>query len=817
MNASIHTGPTAEDLARIPDALKALDQWILWRGVERLDQQTGEVRLNKIPIDPRTLHNADTTDPLTWGTLDQCVAALPVVLEGWEGDDPSTYRGGGLGFVFTQHDPYAGVDLDHCCNADTGQVAAWAQAHIDALASYTEVTPSRTGLHILVQGALPPRGRKKGHVEMYDTMRFFTVTGWHVDGTPRTIEARQEALQTFHTAIFGTADGATPNGTGPHTPTTPALDDAVILDKARAARNGAGARFTALWSAETRGYSSQSEADLGLCVKLAFWTQDAIQIDRLFRQSGLIRPKWDEQRGAQTYGERTVAEALARQTSHYRPKRDAQHRRNGNTPKAAEQPPASHDAPLPYSDLYNARALVLFHGDTLRYCFPWKSWLTWTGTHWQRDTSGAVMRLAKATIKLLARQVEDLDEKEAKALLAHIKGSLAATKLKAMMELAQSEPGIPVQPEDLDADRWLLNCANGTLDLQTGTLRPQRQADLLSKCLPLVYDPDATCPTWERFLWRIMGGSQGEDSPDMPAGELENRRRADDRAKALIDFVQRAVGYSLTGSTREQCIFILHGPTKTGKSTFLATLRALLGPYGRQADMESFMHKDRQEVRNDLADLAGSRVVCALESQEGRRLSENLIKQMTGGVDIIKARFLFQEYFEYQPQFKIFLGTNHKPVICDTDSAIWERIRLVPFTIQIPKPERDKTLDEQLHKELPGILAWAVRGCLEWQRFKELQEPEAVEQATQAYRDEMDDVGRFLHEVCFVGAKDTYQVQASLLLKEYHQWCGQNVMTGKAFAKALTDKGYDCKHTKTGTKWLGIGLPAAGSMSTGDR
>jgi putative DNA primase/helicase len=161
------------------------------------------VKLNKIPIAPQTLRNADTTDPATWGTFAQCVAALPVALEGWQEGDPGAYRGGGLGFVFAAADPYAGVDLDHCRNPETRAIAAWAQAHIDALASYTEVTPSSTGVHILVQGALPPTGRRKGAVEMYDYARFFTMTGWHLAGTPSTLEARHEGLTAFHSTIFG--------------------------------------------------------------------------------------------------------------------------------------------------------------------------------------------------------------------------------------------------------------------------------------------------------------------------------------------------------------------------------------------------------------------------------------------------------------------------------------------------------------------------------------------------------------------------------------------------------------------------------------
>ena len=470
---------------------------------------------------------------------------------------------------------------------------------------------------------------------------------------------------------------------------------------------------------------------------------------------------------------------------------------------------------LPYSDYTNALAFVREHGQALRYCYPWKSWLVWTGTHWQRDDTGSVHQAAKQTIKRLARHIEDLDDDAAgKALMAHVKKSLSKASLDAMVRTAQDEPGIPVKPEAFDADPWLLNCQNGTLDLRAGTLRPHAQSDLLTKVLPIAYDPDARCPTWEQFLWRIMGGSQGHDDPDMSAGALENRHAADTQARAMMAFLQRAIGYALTGSTREQCLFILHGPTKTGKSTFLATLRALLGPYGQQADMDSFMHKDRQEVRNDLADLAGSRFVCALESQEGKRLSESLVKQVTGGVDLIKARFLFQEHFTFKPQFKIFLGTNHKPVIKDTDSAIWERIRLVPFSVQIPQPERDKALDERLLAELPGILAWAVRGCLAWQQMGELGEPSAVVEATAGYRSEMDSLGRFIEECCLVAPE--VRVKAGALYERYKCWCvetGEHAMTLTAMGRALDERGF-AKHSSRVISRLGLAILDQNDSST---
>jgi primase-polymerase (primpol)-like protein len=314
---ALYTGPSPEELACIPDVLKQHDQWVLWQGTDRIDQQTGEVKLNKIPIDPQTLHNASTTDPATWGTFSQCAAALPIALEGWETDDPQSYRGGGIGFVFTEDDPYVGVDLDHCVDPVTGAIADWAQAYIDALASYTEITPSGTGLHTIVQGALPEEGRKKGPVEMYSQTRFFTMTGRHVSQTPRTIEARQNVLAVFHQAIFGPSETRHADETSPEESSQPLMEDATLLDKARAAKNGE--KFATLWAGEIAEYNSQSEADLALCCLLAFWTQNATQIDRLFRKSKLMRDKWEQKRGKHTYGERTIAEALARQAEHYTP------------------------------------------------------------------------------------------------------------------------------------------------------------------------------------------------------------------------------------------------------------------------------------------------------------------------------------------------------------------------------------------------------------------------------------------------------------------------------------------------------------------
>jgi putative DNA primase/helicase len=369
---SCYTGPTAENLDAIPAALKARPQWVLWQAGDRVDKQTGTITgLEKIPINPQTLRHASTTDPATWGTFDACVAALPLALEEWETDDPATYRGGGIGYVFCADDPYVGIDLDHCVDPTPGVIADWAQTHRDALDSYTEITPSGTGLHILVQGAVPDKGHKKGAIEIYREARFFTVTGWHLPESPPTIEPRQASLSALWCATFGPYVGETvwtldshgvitnhdgkpwvitqialaPSGepyaffaeaSGGHPliqcGVAPApqpvqggsatLADDALLQQASTAKNGA--KFAALWAGDSTGYPSPSEADLALCMLLAFWTQDPDQLDRLFRQSGLMRPKWSAPRGDETYGARTIGEALARQTAHYTPAHGAQ-------------------------------------------------------------------------------------------------------------------------------------------------------------------------------------------------------------------------------------------------------------------------------------------------------------------------------------------------------------------------------------------------------------------------------------------------------------------------------------------------------------
>jgi hypothetical protein len=386
------TAPTAEDLDRIPAVLKARPQWVLWRGADRVDKDTGIiVGIEKVPINPHTLYGGSTTDSDDWGTFDKCVAALPLALEEWEHEDPSAYRGGGIGYVFTSDDPYTGVDLDHCRDPHTGVIADWAQTWIDTLNSYTQGSVSGTGVHSIVEATLPPGRRQSGNYQMWDHSRFFAMTGWHIAGTPPIIEPRQIPLTALWCTLFAPKVGErvwtknshgniankdpltisaieaaasgelyarfaeTPSGwplaqceLAPQTPqsgTTPVLDDTRIIDLATQAQNGA--KFAALWRGDWSSYyRSQSEADLGLLCILSFWTQDPDQLDRLFRQSGLMREKWDKR---PDYRKRTMTATLTFQAQHYTPPdgvrllvnsavQSAQHRQNGSHADLPSEP-----------------------------------------------------------------------------------------------------------------------------------------------------------------------------------------------------------------------------------------------------------------------------------------------------------------------------------------------------------------------------------------------------------------------------------------------------------------------------------------------
>jgi putative DNA primase/helicase len=339
-----------------------------------------------------------------------------------------------------------------------------------------------------------------------------------------------------------------------------------------------------------------------------------------------------------------------------------------------------------------------------------------------------------------------------------------------------------VAPTDADSDPFLLVTGNGTLDLKTGLLRPSERRDFITLGTRVPFDPAATCPAFEGFLRRIF-----RKNPD------------------LIPFIQRAVGYSLTGDTGEQCLFLLHGSGANGKSTLLSVIEGILGDYARQAAPDLLTAKTGDRHPTEIADLHGARLVSTSETGEGRRLAESLVKQMTGG-DRMKGRRMHQDFFEFAPTFKLWLCTNHLPQIRGTDAGIWRRIRLIPFLETITDNEKDPTLPTKLRAEAPGILAWAVRGCLAWQA-NGLRPPSIVTATTADYRASEDTLGAFLAERCNLG--DGLSAGATELYKAYREWAEENgefTHTQTRFGRLLTERGIERVPGRTIT-YRGIGLP----------
>lgn len=462
---------------------------------------------------------------------------------------------------------------------------------------------------------------------------------------------------------------------------------------------------------------------------------------------------------------------------------------NGHKPPPpVKAKPDRPEGGLRFSDYENAERMIRRHGENIRYCGTWKKWLVWKETHWQEDDTQEIVRLGKETVRRIYAEAADTeDSADRKALVSHARKSEARGRIVAMIGLSESEPGIPVTPDQLDATESLLPCPNGTVDLKTGELMEPSRAHYLTKLCATKYVVDAQCPKWEAFLNRIFQNQ----SP-------------------LIQFVQRIAGYSLTGDVSERCLFILYGIGRNGKSTLLETVARVIGDrYATTTTADLLLSKPAVgdlTTAAYMASLKGYRMVSCSETEDGKRLAESAVKSMTGN-EKISAMHKYSDPFSYKPQFKVWLATNHKPEIRGTDEAIWDRIKLVPFQVRIPDHEVNRNLLKELLSESEGILAWMIRGCLDW-RENGLNVPADVKSATSSYRGEMDVFQSFIEDRLIAGPE--YQCQASKLYEEYKKWCestGEFCQKQRWFGQRLSDRGYEPKKGTNGTRfWQGLDI-----------
>ncbi len=435
------------------------------------------------------------------------------------------------------------------------------------------------------------------------------------------------------------------------------------------------------------------------------------------------------------------------------------------------------------TDLGNSRRLAAAHGEDLRYAPELGRWFAWDGRRWAEDVTGEVVRRMKQIADTMLDQARISNDER---LFRWGLRSQSAASISNATSLAASEPGMYVLVNELDADAYAFNVLNGTVDLRSGELRPHDRRQLITKLAPVNYDPEATCPVWERTLREVFAADEG-----------------------VIELVRRFAGYSLSGRVSEQKLVFAHGGGANGKTTILNALRQTWGEYGIALDPGVLVASDHEQHPTGLTDLRGARLVTTVETERGRRLNEPLVKLLTGG-DPIRARRMRQDYFEFLPTHKLWFAGNHLPRINGTDQGIWRRLLLVPFEVEFGPERADKELPDRLAAEASGILAWAVRGCLAWQADG-LAVPERVTAATAAYRASQDHVGRFLADCCVVG--ETFYVRAGDLRVAYEAWCaeqGERPWTATAMGRELSSRGFDQTRERGARTWLGFGLAAKG-------
>jgi putative DNA primase/helicase len=436
------------------------------------------------------------------------------------------------------------------------------------------------------------------------------------------------------------------------------------------------------------------------------------------------------------------------------------------------------------SDAGNAERLHEVHGENLRHVTESGQWLIWNGCRWEPDSTGEVVRRFIEVMRAMAREAADHPSAEAAQALAKFAlQSCNRARIEAGISLAKSIAGVSVSVNDLDADPWLVGTPEGAIDLRTGRPITPRREHLITKSIGASFDPQAECPTWERFIATVTGGDT-----------------------ELADFLQAAVGYTLTGKVTEQCLFFLFGHGQNGKGVFTETGKRLIGDYGQTAP-ESLFTKDRNPAAtNDVARLAGCRMAIAAELDEGAAFAESRIKALTGG-DTITARLLYHEFFDFPPSHKFWISGNHKPTVRGTDHGIWRRLRLVPFTVTIPEGQKDPHLTAKLAEELPGILNWAIAGCLRWQR-EGLRVPQCVKAATEAYRAEEDIIGQFLDEC--TEKRPEARAGRTELYQSYKQWAegaGINYpLTARRFNRQVEERGFQWVKSHGIQTWEGIAI-----------
>jgi putative DNA primase/helicase len=716
------------------DDLKPQKRWVCYYTVE-----------NKKPMDARRGTDAKSTDPSTWSTYDEAVAGA------------KRFRFAGVGFVVHDGDDVCGIDLDECLTpvtTDEGEEALERSAfakHIMSLApSYTELSPGGDGLHIIGFGKMH-RGintKVKGNrVEQYATGRYFTYTGKRLDDTPTEFVNIQDAIDEIYELIEEEKTKSFSKLASMAIPSTSSDDEHLAfvyqtwtdraVDMMRNAYVG-NRHNTRIRAGRLMGGALAALRAVGYPVMS---DDEAIRLiyDTMVPDPGDQRTEYRAIEDGLNYGLQAPLEIWQRKKAAALPPPMATSAEVVPLDTAEVMPKTYH-----HTDVGNGLRFADHYAGTVCYVSEWQQWMVWSGKRWERTDDVAMRRLAHDLVLTMYRDaVSDgkLDQELAKWAIK----SEAAARVNAMLDSAQ--PYLLVSSALFDAQHDVVNVANGMIDLATGDVRPHDPLAYHTKLIDVNYDDRVSMEWWVNFLITVFDGDVG-----------------------LIDYMQRAIGYTLTGRTDEHCLFFCYGTGKNGKSTFMHALETLMGSYSTVTSVEALLDatKSGESATPYMAKLPGMRLAMAQEMPEGRRFNESLVKSITGG-DTISARDMYKSVFQFTPTHKLWITGNHLPRISGTDDGIWRRLRIVPFTVTIPEEKRkdSRVLEAELRQHIGELLRWAVLGAQQWLKHG-LGSCKAVDMATATYRGEEDAVQRFITERCQLNSMAT--IGKGTLFSAWREW-----------------------------------------------
>ena len=760
----------------IPQELRNLKQW----GLFELKWVEARKKNTKIPINPYDGSAGKSNDPSTWSDFDTAMRALNDV-----------ERADGLAFYFANG--YVGLDIDHidsnledwrAGDNDPNNLVNKFQDLTDN--TYMEVSQSGTGIHAIFKGKIPGKRRRKGNYEMYQTGRFFALTGNNIIPDPTIKSMSDDEMKTLYEFLFGKDNIVQLHSESDNI--TPV--DLSVAEIIKRAENSAktGTRFTMFMKGGwEQFYASHSEADMAFANDLAFWAgRDFHKMDTIFRNSSLMREKFDEKHGAVTYGTSLLNKAINETQNIYNPESDSQDSESSYTFSFNEDK-TKKIVPRSWDDQGRGLRMRDQFATVLKFNAVDKKWFFFNGSYWQEDIGNQRVELAAERVaNSIKKEKPELSfstkTDEDKAMNEWYRFQKDSRSHMAKMHMIDEfKKYVIVKHGEFDKEDMLLNTESGYVDLSNGELHDHDIDKKFSHQTLAEYSDNVDAPLWDKFLNQIFNSDE-----------------------ELIHYVQKAIGYSFTGSVDEQCLFILNGRGRNGKSVFSNVVSDVAGNYAKQMNVQTIVAKKNQSgsANSDIARLEGARIVTSSELNEGDRFDESLVKQLTGG-DKILARFLYGSEFEYKPKFKIWMATNHLPIIRGTDDGIWRRIKIIPFNIQIPKEKVDKKLEYKLKAEYTGILNWIVQGAIMWQQ-EGLEDPEAVRQVIENYRAEMDPLDAFLEECCTTG--QNYSIKAREMYDAYHEWAKESEEYKMSMTKFGREMSKKLLRVKKRDGWYYVGL-----------